>query len=76
MAGRNQSSQREDTVMDNDKTYTVEIRDVYGKTIVYPVCDTAHTFAALTGCKTLTDLALMRINSLGYTMVIKQRELK
>jgi hypothetical protein len=30
----------------SDKTYTVEIRDVYGKTIVYPVCDTAHTFAA------------------------------
>jgi endonuclease IV len=75
MAGRNQSSQREDTVMDNDKTYTVEIRDVYGKQTVYPVCDTAHTFAALTGCKTLTDLALMRINSLGYRMVIKQREL-
>jgi endonuclease IV len=59
----------------SDKTYTVEIRDVYGKQTVYPVCDTAHTFAALTGCKTLTDLALMRINSLGYTMVIKQRAL-
>jgi endonuclease IV len=75
MAGRNQSSQREDAVMDNDKTYTVEIRDVYGKQTIYPVCDTAHTFAALTGCKTLTDLALMRINSLGYRMVIKQRTL-
>jgi endonuclease IV len=64
-----------ENIMTNDKTYTVEIRDVYGKQTIYPVCDTAHTFAALTGCKTLTDLALMRINSLGYTMVIKQREL-
>jgi hypothetical protein len=61
--------------MTNDKIYTVEIRDVYGKPTIYPVCDTAQTFAALTGCKTLTDLALMRINSLGYTMVIKPRTL-
>jgi hypothetical protein len=61
---------------DQSKTYTVEIRDVYGKQTVYPVCDTARTFAALTGCKTLTDVNLMRINSLGYSMVIKQRELK
>jgi hypothetical protein len=60
---------------DQSKTYTVEIRDVYGKQTVYPVCDTARTFAALTGCKTLTDVNLMRINSLGYSMVIKQREL-
>jgi hypothetical protein len=56
-------------------TYTVEIRDIYGKPTVYPICDTAKTFAALIGTKTLTDQALMHINSLGYTMKIKQREL-
>ena len=58
-----------------DKTFTVEIRDVYGKQTVYPVCDTAKKFAALTGCKTLTDSTLLQINSLGYKMIIKPRTL-
>jgi hypothetical protein len=65
----------ENPMTDTSKTYTVEIHDVYGSQLIYPICDTAKTFAALIGTKTLTPKALMRINSLGYTMVIKQREL-
>jgi hypothetical protein len=59
----------------NPHTYIVEIRDVYGRPTVYPVCDTARAFAALTGTKTLTPRDLNTIRSLGYTMLIKQREL-
>lgn len=59
----------------NDKTITVEIRDVYGKQTVYPICDTAKTFAALTGCKTITDQALMHINALGYKLIVEPRKL-
>lgn len=59
----------------NNNTITVRIQDVYGKQTVYPVCDKAKTFAALTGCKTLTNAALTHIQSLGYTIVPEQRTL-
>jgi hypothetical protein len=59
----------------NTLTLTVRLQDVYGKQTVYPVCHVAKTFAALTGCKTLTSAALTHIQSLGYTIVPQQRTL-
>lgn len=56
------------------KTITVEIRDIYGKQTIYPVCDKARTFAELTGTKTLTDRHIEIIKRLGYTIITTQRE--
>jgi hypothetical protein len=48
----------------------VEVRDVYGKPMVYPACDTARSFAALTGTKTFTELHMSAIRDLGYAVII------
>jgi hypothetical protein len=58
-----------------DKTITVRIKDVYGVAKVYPVCETAQLFAALTGTTTLRPQDLEIIKKLGYTATIQQREL-
>jgi hypothetical protein len=54
---------------------TVTIRDVYGKTLIYPVCDNAKAFAAIAGQKTLSQATLWQIKSLGYSVINQQREL-
>jgi hypothetical protein len=46
----------------------VRVTDVYGKRVVYPVCDKAKLFASIAGTKTLTDSTLMYIKKLGYTL--------
>jgi hypothetical protein len=55
---------------------TVEIRDVYGKPTVYPVCGTAKTFADIAGTLTLTDMTLKRIKALGYHINVTQRKIE
>lgn len=57
------------------KSITVQIKDVYGVAKVYPVCETAQLFAALTSGKTLRPQDLEIIKRLGYTITIQQREL-
>ena len=57
-------------------TIRIELRDQYGKQVVYPVCEVAKTFAAIAGTSTLTDVTLMRINSLGYNIITTQKEWK
>jgi hypothetical protein len=56
-----------------ERTITVALKDVYGITKIYPVCERARTFAALTGQKTLSDRHIEIIKGLGYTIVIEQR---
>ena len=46
----------------------VTVRNVYGNTMVYPVCETAIKFTKLTGRKTFTHSDLCLIESLGYTV--------
>lgn len=60
--------------MDAPITIRIELRDQYGKQVAYPVCDTAKTFADIAGTKVLTDMTLMRIAALGYTIITTQRE--
>lgn len=57
------------------KSITVQVRDVYGVAKVYPVCETAQLFAALTGGKTLRPQDITTIKKLGYAIEIAQREL-
>lgn len=47
----------------------VEIKIVYGVERVYPACELARGFAALTGGATLTDRALRIIKDMGVEIV-------
>jgi hypothetical protein len=46
----------------------VEVRDVYGQTVFYPMCNTAKLFAQIAGTKTLTTDVLNKIKELGYSV--------
>lgn len=50
---------------------TIELKDVYGQRLAYPVCVKAKIFAELTGKKTLTSDALRQISRLGYEIKVK-----
>lgn len=60
--------------MGTQLTIRIELRDQYGKQVAHPVCDKARTFADIAGTKILTDMTLMRIAALGYTIITTQRE--
>ena len=55
---------------------TVEIREVYGQSKIYPVCDKAKLFADIAGTTTILPRDIQRIQELGYEVVVKQQELK
>ncbi len=44
----------------------VEVKNVYGNRLIYPVCENAKRFTNLTGRKTLSTYALKLIEGLGY----------
>ncbi len=46
----------------------VEIKSVYGKYLLYPICEKAKIFADLVGTKTLSARDIGRIKKLGYTV--------
>jgi hypothetical protein len=52
----------------------IEMRDVYGVTKFYPVCEKACIFARIAGTTTLTKETIKRIKELDYAVVIKVRE--
>ena len=60
--------------MQNDRII-VEIKNVYGNELVYPICDDAKLFAAIASAKTLTLDTLQKIKSLGYAIIVKTRSL-
>jgi hypothetical protein len=60
--------------MDAGLTIRIELKDQYGKQVAYPVCTNAKVFADIAGTKVLTDMTLMRIAGLGYTIITTQRE--
>lgn len=51
----------------------VEIRNVYGNDLIYPVCETAKDLAALAGDKTLTTFSIQLIKKLGYKICVIQQ---
>lgn len=53
----------------------VEVKNVYGNEIVYPVCNKAKTFARIAKTTTLTKDTLRLIKSLGYELKTITREL-
>tara|TARA_X000001388_G_C2155427_1_gene94084 strand:- start:75 stop:302 length:228 start_codon:yes stop_codon:yes gene_type:complete len=54
--------------INNELCITVEMKNSYGNTLYYPVCNKASSFASLTGTKTLTADMLKTISSLGYVV--------
>jgi hypothetical protein len=52
----------------------VRVIDVYGKKVVYPVCDKAKVFAAIADTKTLTESTLRCIRKLGYDINVIANE--
>ena len=52
----------------------IEQKQVYGKTLFYPVCQTAQIFSDLTRTKTLDRFQLQKIQGLGYSIELKQPE--
>jgi len=48
----------------------IEIKNVYGNELVYPLCETAKKLCSLTGKKTLSYNDLYTIQDLGYTINI------
>lgn len=56
-------------------TITVEIKSVYGVDRIYPVCDKAKMFTALTGNKTLSQIDIVQIKALGFTVEVQAPKL-
>lgn len=46
----------------------IEMKEVYGETKVYPVCEKAKLFARIAGTKTLTRPVLEDVERLGYQL--------
>lgn len=44
----------------------VQVKNVYGNELIYPICEKAKTFARIAGTKTLSKTILLEIYTLGY----------
>jgi len=56
-------------------TLIVEIKNVFGKETVYPICKTSKSLCALTGNLTLTENAIRIIKNMGYTLTTQAKVL-
>lgn len=55
---------------------TVDIKNVYGNELIYPVCEKAQILARLIGAKTFTSSKVRTLKELGYSFeVVSSREL-
>ena len=54
---------------------TVDIKNVYGNELIYPVCFNAKKFTSLTKNKTLSKKDIDIIKTLGYKIVVEQKTL-
>lgn len=52
---------------------TVTIREVYGRRLIYPVCERAYAFCRIANAKCIPWSALEHIKELGFT-VVEQHE--
>ena len=57
------------------KELEVSVKNVYGKDIVYPECDTSKLLAQLSGHRTLTGDAISILKNLGYTFAPITKEI-
>ena len=50
---------------------TVRIEKVYGRELIYPVCEMAKSFTAMAGCKCLNRRMLKKIEAMGYEIEVQ-----
>lgn len=48
---------------------TVEIKNIYGNELIYPVCNTAKSLCSITGAKTFNSFTIGQLKSIGYTFI-------
>jgi hypothetical protein len=67
---------RRNQMTDQQQCYSIHVRvmDVYGRRVVYPVCDHAKVFAAIAGTTSLTETTLRCIQKLGYEIHVIPQE--
>lgn len=53
----------------------VDIRNVYGNELVYPINETAKRFCQLTKSKTLNRSTIDIIKSMGYSIKVQERSI-
>lgn len=56
------------TITMEKQVITFKEKSVYGKVLIYPVCDKANIFAGIISNKTFTTGQLSLIEALGYTI--------
>lgn len=54
--------------MEKKMVLEVQLRQVYGRDLIYPVNQTAKQCAELVGRKTLLEVDLKRLTALGFTI--------
>lgn len=50
------------------KSILIEVKQSYGRNVIYTACAEAEIFARLSGCKTLTKETLELVEQLGYSV--------
>ena len=53
----------------------VEVKNLYGRDVIYPVCEKSRLLAQLSGNRTLTSEAIAVIKQLGYTFTTTTKEI-
>ena len=69
-----QQAQSVQPVQQDLPTIHVRVMDVYGRQVVYPVCDKAQVFAAIAGTTSLTETTLRCIRKLGHDIHVVPNE--
>tara|TARA_R100000084_G_C4651949_1_gene150293 strand:- start:86 stop:421 length:336 start_codon:yes stop_codon:yes gene_type:complete len=69
--GRSMDSQlqRARLVSDGTRLAVYQLKDVYGRSLAYPINDQAETIQGLTGFKTLRRQDIAKIEELGFNVV-------
>ena len=58
-----------------DKILIVKKKNVWGKELVYPVCQDAILFSCIAGTKTFCSITIANIKKLGYKFETQKEEL-
>ena len=61
--------QRARLVSDGTRLAVYQLKDVYGRSLAYPINDQAETIQGLTGFKTLRRQDIAKIEELGFNVV-------
>ena len=52
------------------KQIVILAKEVYGRQMLYPACDTSRLFAAIADRATLSEINVRRIRQLGYEVTV------